>query len=351
MTNSDFVLVLGNKNLSSWSLRPWLLMRHAGIAFDEQVILFEDEGWREKISATSPTRKVPALRHKRNGEDLLLWDSLAIAEYIAELFPEKTLWPEAPAARAVARAVSAEMHSGFASLRKEMSMNVAARHPRRAVSREAQADIDRVQAILADCRKRFGAEGPFLFGRFSIADAMYAPVVWRFRTYDVPVIAEARTWYETMLGLEAMLEWERDAHAEVDAARPRPGTAEHASAQHVFAVIFTNQHPSTPTGHALEGYEDLAAAMVELASKQPGFLGLESARSADGSAITVSYWESMEAIASWKTQTENQRAQQLGRNKFYANYEVRACTVERGNKYSRSQSRNFKAAPDVNLPK
>jgi glutathione S-transferase len=199
MTKPDFVLLLGDKNLSSWSLRPWLLMRHAGIAFEEHVVLFEEESWREKIVALSPSRKVPALRHRRGSqqpaEELLVWDSLAIAEYIADLFPEKQLWPEDRAARAVARAVSAEMHSGFASLRKDMSMNVTARRPRRTVSRETQVDIDRVQAIWADCRKRFGADGPFLFGCFSVADAMYAPVVWRFRTYDVPLIPEVRSWY------------------------------------------------------------------------------------------------------------------------------------------------------------
>lgn len=336
MTAHDLVLVLGNKNLSSWSLRPWVLLRHAGVPFEEHVFLFEEQGWREKIVKLSPSRKVPALRHRARGaEDLVIWDSLAIAEYLAELLPEKQLWPEDRTARAVARSVSAEMHSGFANLRKDLSMDVTARVPRRRPSRETQADIDRVQSLWTECRARFGAGGPFLFGRFSVADAMFAPVVWRFRTYDVPLTDGARAWYETMLELPAMKEWERDAESEVRAAgsRPRGFAPDPTSAQHCYAVIFSSQHASQGSDGTPEGYEETANAMVELASKQPGFLGVESARNPDGFGITVSYWESLEAITSWKAQAEHQRAQSRGRELFYSRYEVRVCSVERGYKY------------------
>lgn len=335
---SGLLLLSGNKNLSSWSLRPWLVMRHAGLPFEERVVLFEEEGWREKIVAFSPSRKVPALRHRRAGaDDLVLWDSLAIMEYVAELFPDARLWPDDLASRAVARAVSAEMHSGFSHLRRDLSMDVTARHPRRTLSHETQSDVDRIQAIWTECRTRFGEGGPFLFGRFSIADAMFAPVVFRFRTYDVPVRPDALPYYETMLALDAMKEWERDAEAEVRAAEARPKTAppDPTSAQHCFAVIFTNRHSRSGADGPPDGYDRTAEAMVELAREQPGFLGVESARNPDGFGITVSYWDSLEAIASWKNHPEHRRAQQMGREAFYSSYDVRVCTVERGYKYSR----------------
>lgn len=215
---SELLLLLGNKNLSSWSLRPWLLMRHAGVPFRERVLPFETDGWRDTIVALSPSRRVPALH---DGE-LVVWDSLAICEYIADRFPEAKLWPEDVASRAVARAVSAEMHSGFAAMRRDMSMDVTARHPRRPASRETEEDVHRVLSIWTECRERArrlpgDAAGPFLFGRFSIADAMFAPVVWRFRTHDVAIPEAALDFYEAMLALPAMQEWERDAVVEIEA--------------------------------------------------------------------------------------------------------------------------------------
>jgi len=192
------LLVLGNKNLSSWSLRPWLALRHTGILFRERVVPFETSGWRDSIVALSPSGRVPALHH---GE-LVVWDSLAICEYAAERFPEARLWPSDPTARARARSVSAEMHSGFASLRRDMSMDVVARHPRRPMSRETESDVTRTLELWTECRARAATlrdddGGPFLFGRFSIADAMFAPVVWRFRTYDVELTGTARAYFET----------------------------------------------------------------------------------------------------------------------------------------------------------
>jgi len=279
------VLTIGNKNLSSWSLRPWLLLREAGIDFEEHEMLFEQEAWRQDILSHSPSGRVPAARHGEN----VLWESLAIAEHIAELFPEKKLWPDAPTARAFARCVASEMHAGFAAMRKELSMDVVARFKRPVLSSEAQRDVARVQAIWEECRTRFGACGPFLFGHFSIADAMFAPVVFRFRSYDIPIATDAaRAWSAHMLSIASMKAWERNAEEEVKRS-PKPvadrgpavSSAQHPfgyyEAQHCYAVIFANQLRAQA-----EGYEATAKRMVELAEKQPGFLGVESARGADG---------------------------------------------------------------------
>ena len=336
--SDELVLVLGNKNLSSWSLRPWVLLRHAELPFAERVLPFETAGWRDAIAALSPSRRVPALHHGK----LVVWDSLAICEYVADAFPEARLWPTDRAARAIARSVSAEMHSGFASMRRDMSMDIAARHPRRPTSQETADDVDRVQALWTECRARAATArgddaGPFLFGRFSIADAMFAPVVWRFRTYDVELKGAARTYQEAMLALPAMKEWERAAMAEVKAladaaalAAETPGrTPDPRSAQHCYAVIFSSQRkPEGP-----DAYDAASKAMVELAAKQPGFLGIESARGGDGFGITVSYWDSLEAIRNWKDVPAHAAVQSMGKKTFYVRYEVRVAIVERGYKF------------------
>ena len=338
----ELSLVIGNKNLSSWSLRPWLVLRHADIPFVEHVFLFEEAGWRERIVALSPSRRVPALRIQRPespDEEQVIWDSLAICEYVAELYPELHLWPEDRSARAVARSVSAEMHSGFGSLRKDLSMDVVLRAKRTARSFETQADIDRAIQIWHDCRARFGARTsePFLFGAFSIADAMFAPVVFRFRSYDVEVGDPlARAWYEAMLDLPAMQAWERDAAQEVARAQPGPTAPDPTSAQHCYAVIFSSQRRGGGGGGRDDddGYAAAASAMVELARAQPGFLGVESARGADGFGLTVSYWESLPAIAAFKSHADHRRVQARGRESFYERYEVRVACVERGYKWS-----------------
>ena len=172
-------LVIGNKNYSSWSLRPWLAARHAGIEFDEIRIPLYTPDAAAQIQQYSPSGKVPVWRE---GE-FAVWDSLAICEYLAERVP--SLWPADLTARAVARSISAEMHSGFVALRTSMTMNARARGRRVAVTPEIAAEIDRIAAIWTDCRKRFGAGGPWLFGGFSIADAMFGPVVLRFVPYGV----------------------------------------------------------------------------------------------------------------------------------------------------------------------
>jgi glutathione S-transferase len=204
-------LVIGNKNYSSWSMRPWLALRANHIPFEEIFIpLYTGAADKQRILDFSHAGKVPILVDG----DVRVWDSLAIIEYVAERFPEKRLWPEHPAHRAHARAISAEMHSGFVALRNECGMNL--HRPVRAIelSSDARANVARVEEIWAECRKRYGQSGPFLFGSFGAADAMFAPVVHRFRTYAVAVSQETQTYMNTMMALPAFAEWTRAALAE-----------------------------------------------------------------------------------------------------------------------------------------
>ena len=203
-------LAIGNKNYSSWSLRPWLALRQAGIPFEEVRIPLYCPGSDAALAKWSPSGKVPAL----HDGTATMWDSLAICETLAERFPEKRLWPADAAARATARAVSAEMHAGFAALRTHMSMNIRARRPGQGRTPECLADIGRIVAIWTTCRTRYGADGAFLFGDFSIADAMYAPVVLRFQTYGVALNGAAKSYAETILALPALQAWVADAIAE-----------------------------------------------------------------------------------------------------------------------------------------
>jgi glutathione S-transferase len=201
---ADLTIYLGNKNYSSWSLRPWLAMKQARLAFAEVVIPLYQPATRETILKYSPSGRVPALKHG----DLTVWESLAICEYLAETFPAAGLWPEDPAARAAARSVSNEMHGGFTALRAYLPMNMRSSYPDRGVTPEVQADVNRVMAIWRDCRSRFAqSKGDFLFGRFTIADAMYAPVVTRFRTYRIDLEREADAYCDTIMNLPAMAEW------------------------------------------------------------------------------------------------------------------------------------------------
>jgi glutathione S-transferase len=206
------ILVIGNKNYSSWSMRPWVLLRQAGIAFEEKQLKFDDAGAVAGIEPLSPTRKVPVLMV--DGEPV--WDSLAICETVAELHPEKQLWPAAPPARRVARSVCAEMHSGFQGLRSAMPMNIRGRHPGRGVNPQSLKDIERVVSIWASCRRRFGAGGELLFGRFSIADAFYAPVVTRFETYAVALPPAAQAYCDAVRALPAVREWCEAARRETE---------------------------------------------------------------------------------------------------------------------------------------
>ncbi len=197
-------LVVGNKNYSSWSMRPWVLARQAAIAFEEVQLKFESESTRViGIEAYSPTRKVPVLLVE--GEPV--WDSLAICETLAELYPEKQLWPAAAEARRVARSICAEMHSGFQGLRSAMPMNIRASHPGKGRNPQSEKDIERVVAIWTSCRSRFGRGGEFLFGPFGVADAFYAPVATRFRTYAVSLPPPAQAYADAVLGAAAVGEW------------------------------------------------------------------------------------------------------------------------------------------------
>jgi glutathione S-transferase len=208
----NLILVIGNKAYSSWSLRPWLLMKQAGIVFDEIRLSLYEDGAKRKILQYSAAGKVPVLKDG----DLTIWDSLAICEYLAEKYPEKRLWPSETAARACARSISAEMHSGFTNLRTQMPMNVRREIAGRARTAGVLADISRIETIWNDCRDRFGAHGPFLFGAFSIADAMYAPVVSRLRTYGAALAGAAAQYAGTIHALPAMQEWIAGARAETE---------------------------------------------------------------------------------------------------------------------------------------
>jgi glutathione S-transferase len=203
-------LVIANRNYSSWSLRPWLALKEAGIPFRESRIPLGTARTREEISKVSPSGRLPVLLDG----NLAIWDSLAICEYLAERQP--TLWPAEPTARAMARSISAEMHSGFVALRANMPMNCRTLVPGAGRTTEVDRDIGRILGIWEDCRSRHETSGPFLFGRFSIADAMYAPVVWRFRTYAVELPPVAKAYSDTMQRLPAMQEWLDAARAEAE---------------------------------------------------------------------------------------------------------------------------------------
>jgi glutathione S-transferase len=206
-------LILANKAYSSWSLRPWLALKMANIAFEEQVIPLHTPDYAQAVAqGLLPAGKVPVLWHR----DVCIWDSLAIIEYAAEKVANspQALWPEDPTRRALARSVSAEMHSSFQALRSHLPMNLRKRYPNYALTPEAQADITRVLTLWQTCRARYGQSGDFLFGGFSAADAMFAPVVTRFTTYEVPVSADIQSYMDAVLALAPMQAWHQDAQKE-----------------------------------------------------------------------------------------------------------------------------------------
>lgn len=203
-------LVIGNKNYSSWSLRPWLLLKQFGIAFDEVRIPLFQPGSEQRLREFSPSGLVPVLRDT----SLTVWDTLAICEYLAEKFPQLPLWPASAEARAIARCVSAEMHSGFTALRENMSMNCRKHFPGKGRAPGVQENIDRITEIWRDCRNRYGAGGDMLFGKFSIADAMFAPVTFRFVTYAVETDPVSAAYVKAVQALPPMQEWLAAARAE-----------------------------------------------------------------------------------------------------------------------------------------
>jgi glutathione S-transferase len=212
---ADFTLVIGNKNYSSWSLRGWLMVRIAGIEFEELVIPLDLPETQPEIRKHSPSGRLPVLLHR----GLAVWESLAIGEYLNDLKPEAGLWPAAAAARAHARSISCEILAGFAELRSNMPMNIRASYPGRGLTSAVRADIERITGLWRDCRKRFAGAAPkddgFLFGSFSAADAMYAPVVTRLRTYGVTVDSDTDAYCKAILAHPPMKEW-------IDAAKNEP---------------------------------------------------------------------------------------------------------------------------------
>jgi glutathione S-transferase len=196
-------LIIGNKNYSSWSFRPWIAMKAAGIPFDEVVISLDAADFKARVASHSGTGKVPVLIDGA----VNVWESLAILEHLAEKFPAAGLWPDDPAARAHARTIASEMHAGFAPLRKHCPMNMWRPVKKRDLPDDVAANVRRIDGLWTDCRARFGAAGPFLFGGFGAADAMYAPVVARFHTYAVEVGEAARAYMAAVMALPAWTEW------------------------------------------------------------------------------------------------------------------------------------------------
>lgn len=211
---SDFTIILGNKRYSSWSLRGWLLLHQTGAEFDEIVIPLSQPQTKQEILAHTPAGRVPVLKTGNT----VVWDSLAIAEFLHEGFPAAGLWPHDSVARALARSVSAEMHAGFAALRTQLPMDVRGHDPARGKRAlgdpQVAADVDRLITIWSDCRARHGQGGDFLFGTWCAADAMYAPVATRFTTYGVPLPSPADAYREAVMAAPAMTEWITAAQAE-----------------------------------------------------------------------------------------------------------------------------------------
>ena len=221
----SYTLLIGNKNYSSWSLRPWLVLHAFGVPFTEERHVFDTTEFAAEIQSRkcSPNGKVPVLVDA----DIKVWDSLAISEYLAER--HAGMWPADAAARAHARCACAEMHSGFQAVRNWMPMNVRRSYPIAVPREDVQKDIDRIQALWAEARAKFGADGAFLYGKFSVADAYFAPVVFRFNTYGVkcsPVVAE---YVKTMLAHPSMQQWIADSKAEKE-------VVEHEEPEHIYAT-------------------------------------------------------------------------------------------------------------------
>ncbi|MFI4986486.1 MAG: glutathione S-transferase family protein [Alphaproteobacteria bacterium] len=207
---ADITIVVGNKNTSSWSLRGWLALKMTGASFEEILIPLRQPGTKAAILRHAPNGTVPILHHKGT----TVWETLAICEFLAESYPEVRLWPAESGARALARSVSAEMHAGFAQLRIHMPMDMRARKPGQGIAEGVQADIDRIGAIWRDCRARYGKEGPYLFGQFTAADAMFAPVVSRFVTYAPKLDPVSAAYRDAMWSLPALKEWYAAAERE-----------------------------------------------------------------------------------------------------------------------------------------
>jgi glutathione S-transferase len=212
-----YTLILGTKDWSSWSLRPYMALRHIGVAFDEQLVALRRDTTSPEILEFSPTGRVPVLRIEENGASYIVWDSLAICETLAGRHPKAQLWPDDSRIRAIARAYAAEMHSGFPDVRDQLSMDFARRLPTPVLRGATKAQIARILSAWSEALGEYGHSGGFLFGRFSIADCMYAPVVSRFVTYGIEMPPPVQAYATRMMELPAMRDWGRAAEEEVAA--------------------------------------------------------------------------------------------------------------------------------------
>ena len=213
---SSLTLVIANKNYSSWSLRPWLVMTELGVPFSERLVKFDSEDWAHNIDTLSPTRLVPVLWEGEPGSGFATFDSIAIVERLHELHPETFIWPEDPHCRARARSLAADFHGAYAALRTAMPMNIRSRYPGKGMNPEVARDIDRLCDQWTRTRAEFGAGGAFLFGEFSAADAFFTPVASRFVTYGVNIDGEAKAYQEALLNTRAMRAWTAAALEETE---------------------------------------------------------------------------------------------------------------------------------------
>lgn len=209
-------LVIGNKNYSSWSLRPWALMTELGIPFAERMLKFDSEDWEANIDRLSPARLVPVLWEGEPGAGFATFDTVAIVERLNDLHPDRGVWPADARARARARSLVANFHSGYAALRSAMPMNIRSHHPGKGHEPDVLADIERLTAFWRDTRAGFGTRSPYLFGNFSAADAYFLPVASRFATYDPPLDSETEEYCRALLDTMAMREWSRAARLETE---------------------------------------------------------------------------------------------------------------------------------------
>lgn len=205
--NAPLTLVIGNKNYSSWSMRPWVALRAAGVAFRERQLKFDSQDWADHIATHSPSGLVPVLWEGEPGTGFPTWDTLAIIERAHELFPSQGIWPADARARARARSICAEMHGGFRALRGAMPMNIRGRYPGKGMNLDVARDIERIGTLWANTRRQFGQGGVHLFGAFSAADAYYAPVATRFVTYGVALTGEAAAYQQALLAAPAVRDW------------------------------------------------------------------------------------------------------------------------------------------------
>jgi len=323
----ELELFIVDKNDTSWSLRPWLVLAHWAIPFTETSFVSAEPETPARIRAISPTGKVPVLRVGSR----LVWESLAILETLAERHPEHPIWPRDAGRRMHARAVAAEMHAGFSELRRHCTMNLVLR-TRVPLEPARRAELDRFEKMVETARAEATAEGPFLFGAFSAADAMLAPVATRIVSYGLDVGAVTRAWVEAVYALPAFQRWEQAARVEL-AQRPLAAhigapfagsVQERIVAPPSYAVIFESQRASETTD-----YGSVADRMEALAASMPGYQGHKCARGADGFGITVSYWDSLENIAGFRAHLEHAEAQRAGRARYYVRYDLRVARVQK----------------------